>query len=133
MNDETIAKVMSLVDELGTAAYGLGIERHTDNAWARSDYETRIGKATGEIEALFRGQAEIRADEDDGWPVVTVIDLEAGDFFQDPSTERIYRVIEINESPVNSGFFTVRVIRPEWDQPMMFGYWGYNTVYRKEN
>ena len=135
MNDETIAKIMALVDDLEAAAYGLGTESQTNNAWVCADYETRIDKATGEIEALLREQVEVLVDEDeaDGWPSVTVDKLESGDFFKDPDTAGTYTVVEITESLVTPGFFTVRVVRPEWDQPMAFGYWGYQTVCRKEN
>lgn len=132
MNDETINKIMALVEEVETASYGLCIERSTDNAWARQDYETRIDKATDEIEALLRGESN-PVENDMGWPAVTVDQLKAGDVFQDPDSERTYEVRYISESLVTPGFFNVRVSRPGFDKAMTFGYRGHNTVYREES
>lgn len=132
MNDETIAKILALVEDIETAAYGLGTERDTNNSWVCADYETRIDKATGEIEALLRSDSAL-VGNNMSWPAVTVDQLKSGDCFEDPSTGRIYVVQDISESEITPGFFYVSVRRSSKGEAMRFGYGGYSTVYKKED
>lgn len=132
MNVETISKVMALVEEVETAAYGLSIEHHADDAWGCADNETRLAKAKGEIEALLHRESD-SMDHVLGWNPVTVDQLKAGDCFEDPSIGRVYVVQDITESPITSGFFAVRVRRIGFNKDMSFGYPGSNVVYREES
>lgn len=132
MNDETIAKIMALVEEVEAASYGLYVERNTDNAWARAYYETRLTKAKGEIEALLHRESD-SMEHVLGWNPVPVDQLKAGDCFEDPSIGRVYVVQDITESPITSGFFAVRVRRIGFNKDLSFGYPGSNVVYRKES